>query len=65
MRGYRCGPGKKYGPAPEEETPLTPVEPEVLDGGDGVVGLGVYGLASGCRVRRVDWAYLSRYDLTD
>jgi hypothetical protein len=33
------------GPTPGVETPITPVEPDVLDGGDGVEWLGVDGLA--------------------
>ena len=38
---------------PGVDTPLTPVEPDVLDAGDVVESVGVVGLAAGCRVRRV------------
>jgi hypothetical protein len=41
------------GSTPGVETPITPDEPGVLDGGNWVDGLGAAGLASGCRVRRV------------
>jgi hypothetical protein len=32
---------KSMGPTPEVETPLLPDEPDVLDGGDEVEGVGV------------------------
>ena len=41
------------------ETSVIPDEPDVLDGGDVVEGVGVVGLASGCRVRRVVWWFLA------
>jgi hypothetical protein len=41
-----------------EETPVRPDEPDVLDASYGLQGLGVDGLATGCRVRRVVWWFL-------
>ena len=43
---------------PGVEGGFTPDGPDVLDAGDGVAGVGGYGLASGCRVRRVDPEFL-------
>jgi hypothetical protein len=40
---------------PGAEIPFVPVEPDVLDGGDALQGLGVDTLATGRRVRRVVW----------
>jgi len=40
--------GAKWGPAPGVETPGLPDEADALDAGDGVEGLGVDGLATGC-----------------
>ena len=47
------------GSTPGVKTPLTPDEPDVLDGGDRVEGVVGDGLASGCRVRRVGGCFLS------
>ena len=46
---------------PGAEIPFVPVEPDVLDGGDGVEGVGVDDLASGCRVCRVLFRFLGPY----
>ena len=48
------------GAYPGVETPVTPVEPDVLDAGDVVGGVGRGGLASGCQVWRVGWCFKSR-----
>jgi len=41
---YGCEFQNKYGAYPGVETPITPDEPDVLDAGDVVEGLGVGGL---------------------
>jgi hypothetical protein len=40
----------KYGYTPRVQTPVAPDGPGLLGGDDGVDGLGVDGLATGCRV---------------
>ena len=42
------------GPTPGLETPDTPDEPDAIDAGDVVEGVVGDGLATGCRVWRVD-----------
>ncbi len=46
------------GPTPGVEASATPDEPDVLDAGDVVEGVGVGGLRRPRRVRRVGWWFL-------
>jgi hypothetical protein len=57
-----CGIGCEKGPTPGgyQETAVIADEPDVLDGGNGVEGIGGGGLATGWRVRRVAWWFLYR-----
>ena len=47
-----AGCGSKYGVYPGASTPIIPDEPDALDAGGGVEGVGAVGLASGGRVSR-------------